>query len=221
MEGNEYLFEANKDLIPKVAKKFYGYGKLGIEYEDLYQEASLALHLATVNFEEARWGGKPFRQFAVTFMYQCLMVFLSRQNTLYTPRKIVVLAGKIRREELTETPAAAIAKKFGETEWSVKQALKHLKGVYLVGIDSEITVGTKTLNYADILPDKDIMCVTEHTSLQMFRETLKGRESAVFELMIQDRSNRHIEDTLGLTRSNVNYAVKLLRQKYKKITEII
>ena len=213
------LFTDHEHLIPKLAKKFRGYGKTGVEYEDLFQEAALGLHLATLDFKPEKWEGKTFESYAVTRIYQSMMGFFQLQNKLCTPRYVVVLAAKIRRENLRDHTPAEIAKILDERETSVERALIHLDGVHFVGFD-EPAGDDKNHTLSEKLEDVNNICAIEHTAFELFREGLSDREQRIFEMMLQEKQYKHIGDVMGFSRVYAGRLVNEIKDKYKKYNEV-
>lgn len=212
----EQLFEDHKDLIPKMAKKFFGYRKDGVEYDDLVQEAGLGLHLATREFKPEKWVGKPFEAYAVTRIYQSMMVYFLSANKFYTPRHVVALASKIRRLNLTQFPISEISAKLETSEIAVENALIHLKGVHFVGIDEPIDNGSSPRTLADRLPDESELCAVEQANIQMFLDTLSERNKKVFILMMQENTQKDIGECIGFTRGRAGHLRQHLRGKFKE-----
>lgn len=215
----EQLFEDHKHLIPKLANKYMGYGKEGVEYDDLLQESALGLHLATRDFKPEKWTGKTFESYAVTRIYQSMMEYFLASNKLYTPKHVVALASKIKKLNLTNRSVLEISRKIDSSEKEIEYALLHLKGVHFVGINE--TIGSSLRTWADCLPDKSNVCVIEHTLAQMFADTLNERDKAIFMMMLQEKNEKEIGVMFGFTRGRAGHLRRRLRDKFKEYMDVV
>ena len=138
-----------------IAKKFVG---RGVEYDDLYQVASLALIKGIERFDERL--GLQFSTFITpTITGEIKNYFRDRSRLVHLPRKISELRVSVKRaaeEMLSETgkkPAAReLAARLGVSEEEVVQAME-AGGV--VSLDRPVETGEEGMSYYDVIPDHD------------------------------------------------------------------
>ncbi len=135
-----------------LAKKFVG---RGVEYDDLYQVASLALIKGIDRFDERK--GLKFSTFITpTITGEIKNYFRDRSHLIHLPRKVSELRASVAgaAEELTKElgkkpTAAEIAQKLGISE---EEVLYSAEAGRVVSLDKPTEDGD--MNYYDIIPDR-------------------------------------------------------------------
>lgn len=136
-----------------LAKKFVG---RGVEYDDLYQVASLALIKGVERFDESK--GLQFSTFITpTITGEIKNYFRDRSRLVHLPRRVAELRVNMKKasdEILTETgkspTAKQLAARLGVTEEEVVRAAE-AGGV--VSLDRPVDSDDEGMSFYDILPD--------------------------------------------------------------------
>ncbi len=144
----KYLYVASV-----LAKKFVG---RGVEYDDLYQVASLALIKGVERFDESK--GLQFSTFITpTITGEIKNYFRDRSRLVHLPRRVAELRVNIKRasdEILTETGKSPTAKqlalRLGVTEEEIVRAAE-AGGV--VSLDRPVDSGEEGMSFYDVLSD--------------------------------------------------------------------
>lgn len=220
-EEREMLFERHEFLIPKMAQKFLNYRKTGVEYDDLYQEAALGLHLAATEFDPAKWEGKSFEKFAVTRIFNSMMPWFARQNLLHSSAWTIATATKIKKCGLINEPVEVIAEKLNRATENVEAALQHLRGAYGISLDAKIDFKDGPKSIFEVIPDKNNICELEHATLQIFRGGLQGKEKAVFELLLQEKTQLEIGEIMNFSRTYAGLLSRQVRNKFLEYSRVV
>lgn len=218
----EQLFDDHKHLIPKIAKKYMRYGKSDVEYDDLYQEASVGLHLATLEYDPTRDTGQGFERYAVTRMYQSMMPFFCKQNKLTTPYYIVAVATRIKRLGMIGWEPAEIAKALDQSPSCVERALRHLRGVVTISLDAPLEASdNEKRSISDLIPDNSAEHLDDDITVQMFKDTLTGKEKMIFEYMLNEIPQTDMARYISISRTYTSVLAVRIREKYRDFTKVM
>ena len=146
--AEKYLFIASM-----IAKKFVG---RGVEYDDLFQVASLALLKGIDRFDETK--GLKFSTFITpTITGEIKNYFRDRSRLIHLPRRVAELRVSVKKaeEELTlengKSPTAKeIAEKLGVPE---EEVLSCMEAGSVVSLDRPVDGDEDGASFYDVLPD--------------------------------------------------------------------
>lgn len=202
-----------------IAKKFVG---RGVEYDDLYQVASLALMKGVDRFDENV--GVKFSTFITpTITGEIKNYFRDRSRLIHLPRRVAELRTQIKRtadEALSQTgrnpSAREIAERLGVTEEEVVAAME-AGGV--VSLDRAVDEDEDGGSFYDILPadDSDFERIERKDSLQSAMKILSEEEKK----LISYRFGQELSQAETAKRMNVSqmYISRMERKILAKLRE--
>lgn len=147
------IVEKNLYIASMIAKKFVG---RGVEYDDLFQVASLALMKGVDRYDPEK--GVKFSTFITpTIAGEIKNYFRDRSRIIHLPRKISELRGAVRRavdKKMAETgrspSVAEIAQEIGSTEEEIVSAME---AGGIVSLDKPLEDGDGEM--IDLIPDRE------------------------------------------------------------------
>lgn len=202
-----------------LAKKFVG---RGVEYDDLYQVASLALIKGVERFDESK--GLQFSTFITpTITGEIKNYFRDRSRLVHLPRRVAELRVNMKKasdEILTETgkspTAKQLAARLGVTEEEVVRAAE-AGGV--VSLDRPVDSDDEGMSFYDILPDNgDAFEDIERndavqSALKCLNETERKIVSCRFE---EELSQTETAKRLGVSQMYVSRMERKILDKLKE-----
>ena len=227
-EIRNILIERHLYLVNLLARKYIN---KGVEFEDIYQVASLALIYAIDRYDIEK--GFEFSSFATpTIVGEIKKYFRDKVWTLRVPRRVQELSKKISEAKLVleqenkkHPKAKDIAKYLGCTEEDVLEAMEASYGYQPISLDAtsnddsedkDITlidkIGQEESNFRDI----------EHNDfISKFIETLNELEKKIFkDRFFLDNTQSTIAKELDISQMTVSRLerkiVDKLRKEYEK-----
>ena len=227
-EIRNILIERHLYLVNLLARKYIN---KGVEFEDIYQVASLALIYGIDRYDIEK--GFEFSSFATpTIVGEIKKYFRDKVWTLRVPRRVQELSKKISEAKLVleqenkkHPKAKDIAKYLGCTEEDVLEAMEASYGYQPISLDAtsnddsedkDITlidkIGQEESNFRDI----------EHNDfISKFIETLNELETKIFkDRLFLDKTQSTIAKELDISQMTVSRLerkiVDKLRKEYEK-----
>ena len=229
LENRDRVVEAHLYIAEIIARRFAG---RGVEYDDLYQVAALALVRSVERFDPGR--GVKFQSFATPNMVgEVKNYFRDRSRAVRLPRRGVELAREIERardelvQQLHRMPRVdELADALGVPEDDVLEALE-IGGLTMVSLDAEregedapsldVFLGIEDRGYTDFERDD---------ALNRAMDGLDPRKREIVRLRFFDNlSQREIAERLGVSQMTVSReerrALETMRQQLRPITDTI
>lgn len=149
------IVEQNLYIAAMLAKKFVG---RGVEYDDLYQVASLALIKGVERFDERK--GLQFSTFITpTITGEIKNYFRDRSRMIRLPRRLAELRGTVKKaydELLSETGKTPTAKDIAErVGCSEEEAVQAMEAGLVVSLDRPVDADEDKMSFYDIIPSDD------------------------------------------------------------------
>ncbi|WP_101773773.1 SigB/SigF/SigG family RNA polymerase sigma factor [Peptostreptococcus faecalis] len=224
------LIEKHLYLAKIISRK---YMNKGVDYEDIFQVASLALIYAIDRYDISR--GFEFSSFATpTIEGEIKKYFRDKVWTMRVPRRIQELSKKISnaKEYLTQTNnkvpmTSEIAEYLGVTEESVLEAMEASFGYQPISLDTS-TGGDdsddKDMTLGDRIgvEDKEFSRVVEKDFLDNFMTTLNELEIKIMEgRFFHNKTQSVIAKEIGISQMTVSRIekkiIEKLRKEYKRV----
>ena len=209
------IVEKNLCIAAMIAKKFVG---RGVEYDDLYQVASLALVKGVERFDETK--GIRFSTFITpTIAGEIKNYFRDHSRLIHLPRRVTELRSRVRAaaEEMfaatgADPTVSEIAQKVGASEEEVISAME-AGGVVSLDRPTEDSSGT----LMDIVPDSDDAFdkIEREDVVQRALKELSKTERA----LVSYRYGMELSQTETAKRMNVSqmYVSRLERKILEKL----
>ncbi len=202
-----------------IAKKFVG---RGVEYDDLYQVASLALLKGVDRFDE-RVGVKFSTFITPTITGEIKNYFRDRSRLIHLPRRVAELRAQVRHtadEVLTETgrspTAREISERLGVSEEEVVCAME-AGGV--VSLDRPVDGEEDGGSFYDMFPadDHDFERIEQRDCVQAAMKNLSEQEKQ----LIDYRFGQELSQVETAKRMNVSqmYVSRMERRILEKLKE--
>ena len=212
------LFEQHIYLAERLAKKYTNSSiKQKIEYDDLYQEASIALYKASETYNPVL--NDSFIPYAVKMIQYGIYEYLRKQNNLYTPRNIVIIAGIINRKNMVDWSASDIAAELNIPKHHIEHALQFFKQPPPKSIFSPIQsaeIGGKTL--IDIIPGIENKFLND-IDINAFLYSLDERSKRVLKLRLDGFTQYEIADQIGISQTLVRRILGRIKDAYNIFNE--
>ncbi|MDE5897238.1 MAG: sigma-70 family RNA polymerase sigma factor [Clostridia bacterium] len=202
-----------------LAKKFVG---RGVEYDDLYQVASLALLKGIDRFDESK--GLQFSTFITpTITGEIKNYFRDRSRLVHLPRRVAEMRSAIRKaaEELVSetgrkpTPAE-IAERLGTSE---EEVLRCAEAGGVVSLDNPVDGANDGVSFHEILPAADDVFEDVETK-DAVASALKTLSSAERKLVGyrfgEELSQTETAKRMGVSQMNVSRMERKILQKLKE-----
>ena len=203
-----------------IAKKFVG---RGVEYDDLYQVASLALIRGVDRFDERK--GLKFSTFITpTITGEIKNYFRDRSRLVHLPRKVSELRVGIRREAakfLAETGRNATAKELAaRLGVSEEEVLRCSEAGGVISLDNPVDRGDEKMNLYDVLPAEENVFedVENRDAVRAALRALSEQERALVRYRFgQELSQMETAKRMGVSQMNVSRMERKVLQKLREI----
>lgn len=239
------IFKSTKDMnirnelikrymyIPEILSKKYI--NKGIDYEDIYQVASLGLIYAIERYDIDR--GYEFSSFATpTIIGEIKKYFRDKGWSVRVPRRIQELSKRVNvtkaklHQELQRVPKIKdIADYLAITEEQVIEAMEasHVYTPKSLDISYDQNGEDKDIQFMDIIgeEDKSFDLVENRDFLSKCLEKLNDVEIKIIkDRFFNNKTQVEVADTLGVSQMTVSRMekkiIKRLKKEYKKITDL-
>ncbi len=202
-----------------LAKKFVG---RGVDYDDLYQVASLALIRGIDRFDERK--GLKFSTFITpTITGEIKNYFRDRSRLVHLPRKVSELRVSIKRaseeffaEHGRKATAKELAQKLGVSE---EEVLRSSDAGGVVSLDGPVDREGDGMSLHDVLPAGDDVFeeVEDRDALESALRTLDESERALVKYRFgQELSQMETAKRLGVSQMNVSRMERRVLQKLRE-----
>ena len=202
-----------------LAKKFVG---RGVEYDDLYQVASLALIKCVERFDERK--GLKFSTFITpTITGEIKNYFRDRSRLVHLPRKVSELRVSIKREAekyLAETGKNATAKELAaRLGGSEQEVLRCSEAGGVVSLDSTVDHEGDSMSLHDVLPAEENIFedVENRDAVRAALSTLSDQERALVKYRFgHELSQMETAKRMGVSQMNVSRMERKILQKLRE-----
>ena len=202
-----------------LAKKFVG---RGVEYDDLYQVASLALIKGVERFDERK--GLKFSTFITpTITGEIKNYFRDRSRLVHLPRKVSELRVSIKREAekyLAETGKNATAKELAaRLGVSEEEVLRCAEAGGVVALDSTVDHEGDSMSLHDVLPAEENIFedVENRDAVRAALSTLSDQERALVKYRFgHELSQMETAKRMGVSQMNVSRMERKILQKLRE-----
>jgi len=213
---NEYLYIAEI-----IAKKFVN---RGVEYDDLFQIASLALLKALERYDINK--GYKFSSFATpTIIGEIKNYFRDRSRIIRLPRKESEMIKKLEktRHQLTYSLGRSpkpeeIAEHLGI---STEEVLELMESSYItntISLDYYIDDGETDLSMLIGEEEKDYIRIEDRDLVEKAMEKLNDLErKVIYERFFNERSQRDIAEEIGVSQMYISRLERRVLQRLKRI----
>lgn len=210
----EQLFEENTKLAAWVATKF----KNERDFEDVMQEAHLALFRACRRFDQSK--GLKLSTYAVTVIHNSIIrEFYEKKPLIKVPRMILENEVRVKRHLHNTQDVNELAELANISVAHVEEALEYM-GIAIHSLQGKAsTDGTIDTMLEEVvgsyLEDWDISLNMKH-----FISSLSDREQLVIEMLMQEKSQTEIGEVLGVHQVHVSRMLKKIRRKYEEYNAV-
>ena len=202
-----------------LAKIFVG---RGVEYDDLYQVASLALIKGVERFDERK--GLKFSTFITpTITGEIKNYFRDRSRLVHLPRKVSELRVSIKREAekyLAETGKNATAKELAaRLGVSEEEVLRCSEAGGVVSLDSTVDHEGDSMSLHDVLPAEENIFedVENRDAVRAALSTLSDQERALVKYRFgHELSQMETAKRMGVSQMNVSRMERKILQKLRE-----
>ena len=220
----EQIVEANLYIAQLVARRFSG---RGVDYDDLYQVAALALFKAVDRYEPGK--GVKFVSFVTpTMAGEVKNYFRDRSRTIRLPRKGVELAQALKltrsrlEQELGRSPKLdELTQAMNLSEDEVVEALELSNAMSVSSLDAQIAEDEENAPLSRFLgfDDPGFASFEQSDMLQRAMCALDERQQTVIQArFFENRSQRDLAAELGVSQMTVS---RIERQALEKLREQI
>ncbi len=217
LEIRNQIVEKYLHIAAVLARKFVG---RGVEYDDLYQIASLALVKGVSRFDETK--GIQFSTFITpTITGEIKNYFRDRSRLIHLPRKVSELRvglKKLSAEIFAETgkkpTAKELAEKLGVSE---EEVLRCAEAGGVVSLDRPAG-NDEGMSYHDVLATEDVFEELENRDVvNSALNTLSDAERALVSYRFgQELSQTETASRMGVSQMNVSRMERKILQKLKE-----
>lgn len=202
-----------------IAKKFVG---RGVDYDDLYQVASLALLKGVERFDPSK--GLQFSTFITpTITGEIKNYFRDKSRLIYLPRRVAELRASLKKatEELTQkTGKKPTARELAQyLKVSEEEVVRAMEAGSVVSLDRTVSGEDDGMSYYDVLPaDGDgYEEIEERDAVESALKELTDEEKQ----LVQYRFREELSQTETAKRMNVSqmFVSRLERKVLKKVRE--
>ena len=223
-DGNakDILFKNNTPLIKSIVRRFTD---KGVEYEDLYQIASMGFLKAILNFDE-KFGVK-FSTYCVPMVVGEIKRYMRDNGAIKVSRTLKILANKINKfcseyqgKHDTSPDISEIAARFGVHEDEVIMALESVK-MPLSIYDKFEDDDEDSRELIDTIPSRvEEEGIVDRIHLLSIIENMNEREKKIIILRyFRDKTQSEIAENLGVSQVQVsrleNKIIDKIREKYQ------
>lgn len=218
LEIRNQIVEKYLYIASVLAKKFVG---RGVEYDDLFQVASLALMKGVSRFDERK--GVQFSTFITpTITGEIKNYFRDRSRLVHLPRKVSELRVGLKRasqEFFAETgrkpTPKELAARLGVSE---EEVLRCAEAGGVVSLDKNVGVNGESVNYHEVLPADDVFEDVEnrdavHTALRSLSE--EERELVKYRFG-EELSQTETARRMGVSQMNISRMERKILQKLRE-----
>ncbi|MDE6059828.1 MAG: sigma-70 family RNA polymerase sigma factor [Clostridia bacterium] len=218
LEIRNQIVEKYLYIAAVLARKFVG---RGVDYDDLYQIASLALIKGVSRFDETK--GLQFSTFITpTITGEIKNYFRDRSRLIHLPRKVSELrvglkklSAQIFAETGRKPTAKELAERLGVTE---EEVLRCSEAGGVVSLDRPAGSGEEGMSYHDVLPAEDVFEEVENRdAVESALLTLSDAERALVSYRFgQELSQVETAKRLGVSQMNVSRMERKVLQKLRE-----
>ncbi len=202
-----------------LAKKFVG---RGVEYDDLYQVASLALIKGVERFDERK--GLKFSTFITpTITGEIKNYFRDRSRLVHLPRKVSELRVSIKREAekyLAETGKKATVKELAaRLGVSEEEVLRCSEAGGVVSLDSTVDHEGDSMSLHDVLPAEENIFedVENRDAVHAALATLSDQERTLVRYRFgHELSQMETAKRMGVSQMNISRMERKILQKLRE-----
>lgn len=223
-EIRNILIERHLYLVNLLARKYIN---KGVEYEDIYQVASLALIYAIERYDIEK--GYEFSSFATpTIVGEIKKYFRDKVWTLRVPRRIQELSKKVNNAKLilqqqnkTNPKVSDIADYLGCKEEDVLEAMEASYGYQPISLDTPSNEESedKDISLIDKIgkEEKSFHNIEQGDFLRKFSQTLNELENKIFkDRFFKNKTQSSIAKELEISQMTVSRLEKKIIEKLKK-----
>lgn len=204
------LYEQHENLIKVMAgayKKRWG----NVDYDDLYQVASIALWQAEVKYDDTKG---EFKNYALKQMKCRILKYLYRQNQLHTPKNIIDVAVTIKRLGLENESPEAISEYIHKDLLEIHNALLHLKVNSVENFHSVDEVDG-SLGWNDTSDEAVV-----NVDFQQFTKSLNDKELLILDAYQEVKSTVKLASRIGVTQSQASRLLSKIKSKYYTYSDV-
>lgn len=204
--AKEILFVNNVPLIKSIIRRFKN---KGVEYDDLYQIASIGFLKAVNNFDECV--GVKFSTYAVPMIIGEIKRYMRDNGAIKVSRTLKILANKISRfideyhsAESTSPSIETIADKFGISAEEVVLALDSIK--MPLSIFDKFDDEDESNELMNVIPDgfEEEKLVTKIHLKTIVNELDEREKKLIFLRFFRDKTQSEIAESLGVSQVQVS-----------------
>lgn len=220
-KAKEILFNNNTPLLKSIIKRFVG---KGVEYDDLYQIASIGFLKAVNNFDESL--GVKFSTYTVPMVVGEIKRYMRDNGAIKVSRTLKILANKINRyidkyaTEHDNSPSIeVIAQNFGITQEEVVVALdSNRMPISIFDKLGDEDDGSELIEKIPYVDSEDKILNNIH--LSEIIEKLSEREKRIVYLRyFRDKTQSEVAESLGVSQVQVsrleNKIIDKIRSDYE------
>ena len=198
------LYEQHENLIVMMASA-YKKKWSNLDYDDLYQEASIALWKAEESYNEQIGS---FKNHALKQMKCYLLKFLYKQNQLHTPKNVIDTAAVIKRLELENERPDVIVEYIHKDVNDVINALHHLK------VNNHNNFSSIEDANNDLWCNDGIDEVVINVEFNQFLRTLNDREQRILNVYRQTKNTNKLAESFGISQAQASRLLSKVKSKY-------
>lgn len=217
--SKEIIFKNNELLLKSIIRRFKG---KGVEYDDLYQIASIGLLKAIVNFDESF--NVKFSTYTVPMVIGEIKRYMRDNGAVKVSRSLKILANKINKyaqeyqTKHNESPSIeSLAKAFCVSQEDIVLALDSIRMPLSLydKCDDEKESGLELIDkIADKANEDDLI---EKIELDTVLNGLNERERKIMVLRFyRDKTQTEVAQTLGVSQVQVSRLESKIIEKMRK-----
>ena len=217
--SKEIIFKNNELLLKSIIRRFNG---KGIEYDDLYQIASIGLLKAITNFDESF--NVKFSTYTVPMVIGEIKRYIRDNGAVKVSRSLKILANKINKfsqeyqSKHTVSPSVeTLSKEFSVTEEEIILALDSARMPLSLyeKCEDEKESGLELIDkIADKNTEEDLI---EKIELSSVLESLNDRERKIMVLRFyRDKTQSEVANNLGISQVQVSRLESKIIEKIRK-----
>lgn len=217
--SKEIIFKNNELLLKSIIRRFKG---KGVEYDDLYQIASIGLLKAIVNFDESF--NVKFSTYTVPMVIGEIKRYMRDNGAVKVSRSLKILANKINKyaqeyqTKHNESPSIeSLAKVFNVSQEDIVLALDSIRMPLSLydKCDDEKESGLELIDkIADKSNEDDLI---EKIELDTVLNGLNERERKIMVLRFyRDKTQTEVAQTLGVSQVQVSRLESKIIEKMRK-----
>lgn len=223
-ELREQIFEKYSYLAEIITKK---YANKGIEYDDLYQVASLGLLVAIDRFDCGR--GVRFSTFATpTIMGEIKKYFRDKGFIIKLPRKLYEIFSKAERirsakeQEGATTPTVdELAEVLQVANKDVRESLKYTDIMNMISLEETIYNDSSSLSQVIGVEDGSFLIIENRDFIcDSLRRLEPDEKKLIFHRYYKEKTQKEVAKFMGISQMQVSRlerkALKKLKSMYEK-----